>query len=160
MAVHVRSVGGLQIPNSHALTGSPHFGVLTRDFGVIEHDLDIGASTNNERQVANAKGATVTDDKTGLTFSTHEVSFHLNLAWLKVVIDENLNFDRPHEGVTLRECVLAHRLFKLTHQRLLKSFKALSIRRAEPYANRIGRDLALARKSSSQIHFSNDARAD
>src|ERR1700691_2738274 len=119
MPVHVRSVSGLQVSNGDPFTRSPHLGVLTRDLGVIEHDLDVGAPTDDERQVSDVKGTTVADDETRLALATHEVRLYLDVARFEVVVNEDLDRDRPDEGVALRERVLSHGLFEFAHQGLL-----------------------------------------
>src|SRR5665213_2675323 len=160
MPVHERSVGRLKVTDGDAFARAPDLGVTSRHVGIVDHDLNIGASTDDQRALPHVERTTVVHDQSGLTLAAQEFSLHFEIAGLDVVVDEDFDLDGTHEAEPLADGVLAHGLFKLTHQGLLKALKSCRVDRTEPYADLIRRDGALARQAARQVNFADNARAD
>src|ERR1700678_3470188 len=114
MAVHVRSVGGLEVANRYSFARAPHFSVLTRNVGVVHDDFDVRAAPDDQGQVGNSEGTTVAHNQARLTLAPQKVGLHLDGTGLEVVVNEDLNLDRAHEDVALTECVLPDGFLELT----------------------------------------------
>jgi len=160
VAVHERSIGGLQVPYRYPLRRPPDFGVTSRDPRIVHHHVDLGASSNDQGMVAHREGPTVAREEARLALAADELSLDFEGPGLQVVIDEHLDLDGTHEAVTLTDGVLADRLLQLRYKRFLKALETLRVIGADPHLDLVGGNRTLTGEATSQIDFAYDPGPD